>query len=80
MNVFRVFGHEVVIDSDILYEALNVLPEINREILLLHEYLRMSDDEISKKVSMCRSTVRNKRIDALKELRGKLCLSCSQEI
>jgi RNA polymerase sigma factor (sigma-70 family) len=71
-NILKFLDYEINIENEKLFEALNVLPETNKCVILLHACLRMSDQEISKKLNMSRSTVRNRRIDSMEKLRMTL--------
>lgn len=45
-QVFNVLGREVVVNNELIAEALRTLPERKRDIILLAYFLEMSDREI----------------------------------
>lgn len=66
---FRVFGFNILVRNDLLADALDVLSEKKRAILLLSFFMDMSDGEISSLLNVDRSTIfRNKR-NALTEIK-----------
>jgi RNA polymerase sigma factor (sigma-70 family) len=67
--VFNVFGMEVEIMDEKLSEALEMLPEKKRDIILLSYFLDMSDFEIGKLMNLVRSTIYRHRTSILKELK-----------
>ena len=70
---FPVRGEVILIRDDRLAEALNALPQENRDILLMYWFLEMADREIAEYMNMARRTVNTRRQKAyrlLKELMG----------
>ena len=70
---FPVGGEVILIRDDRLAEALNALPQENRDILLMYWFLEMADREIAEYMNMARRTVNTRRQKAyrlLKELMG----------
>ena len=63
----------ILIEDDRLAEALNALPQDNRDIFLMYWFLDMADREIAEHMNMARRTVNTRRQKAyrlLKELMG----------
>ena len=70
---FTVGGDVILIENDYLADALNALPQDNREILLMYWFLEMADREIADRLHLARKTVNNRRLKSyrlLKELMG----------
>ena len=58
---------------DLLADALNALPQDNRDILLMYWFLEMADREIAERMNLARRTINNRRLKSyrlLKELMG----------
>lgn len=63
----------ILIESDLLADALNALPQENRDILLMYWFLEMADREIAERMNLARRTINNRRLKSyrlLKELMG----------
>ena len=72
-TTFPVGGAVILIEDDGLAEALNALPQNNRDIFLMYWFLDMADREIAEYMNMARRTVNTRRQKAyrlLKELMG----------
>ena len=72
-TTFPVGGAVILIEDDRLAEALLGLSQENREIFMMHWFLRMTDEQIAKHMDMARRTVntrRHKAYQLLKELMG----------
>ena len=70
---FPVDGDVILIRDDRLADALSVLPQSFRDILLMYWFLELADREIGEKLSLPRRTVNNRRQQAcglLKKLMG----------
>jgi RNA polymerase sigma factor (sigma-70 family) len=65
---FEALGFSVAIKSEVLAEALKLLPERQREIIMRYYFLGMSDREIGETGDNPRSTVSYQRNAALKKL------------
>ena len=70
--VFEVQGLPVVVNGNLLADALAQLPEGRRDVILLSYFLGLTDREISKKLNVVHQTVSKRRRVALKELREYL--------
>ena len=70
--VFDVQGLPVVVNGNILADALAQLPEGKRDVILLSYFLGMTDREISEKLNIVHQTVSKRRRATLKELREYL--------
>jgi len=66
---FNVFGFDVAIKNELLAEALRLLPEQRRDIILLYYFLGMSDREIGVMLNILHRTISYKRTSSLKKLR-----------
>lgn len=62
-------GHPCVVESEILYKALQSLPEKQRAVLLLDFWRDFTDEEIAKKLEVTIRTVYNLRQRAYKAIR-----------
>lgn len=72
-NTFILGGDVILIENDLLADALNALPQDNRDILLMYWFLELADREIGERLSLSRRTVNNRRQQAyelLKKLMG----------
>ena len=68
-NTFILGGDVILIENDLLADALNALPQDNRDILLMYWFLELADREIGEKLSLSRKTVNNRRQQAYELLR-----------
>ena len=66
---FEVLGYDIKIKDDLLGEALELLPDKKRDIVLMSYYLELSDEEISKVLKVVRSTVFRHRKTALSKIK-----------
>lgn len=71
-QIFNVSGLDVVVLDGSIAEALRILPERKRNIILLSYFLELSDGEIGKMLNLIRSTVQYQRTSTLKELKKLL--------
>ncbi|GAB2023007.1 sigma-70 family RNA polymerase sigma factor [Pseudolactococcus yaeyamensis] len=62
----------VSLSDEDLALALNLLKEENREIILLHYFLSMSDEEIGSRFQKSRTTIQERRSRTIKRLRDIL--------
>ena len=72
-TTFPVGGAVILIEDDRLAEALLGLSQEDREIFMMHWFLRMTDEQIAKYMDKARRTVNTRRHKAyrlLKELMG----------
>ena len=72
-NTFILGGDVILIENDLLADALNALPQENRDILLMYWFLEMADREIAERMNLARRTINNRRLKSyrlLKELMG----------
>ena len=69
---FDVQGLPVVVNGNILADALAQLPKGKRDVILLSYFLDMTDREISEKLNIVHQTVSKRRRTTLKELRKYL--------
>lgn len=68
-KIFDVLGSEVVVSDEDIAGALDRLPKLKRDIVLLSYFLELSDSKIGKRLDLMRSTVQYHRANALRELR-----------
>lgn len=66
---FQVGGYDVQVKDALLAEALNVLTERKREVILLSYFMEMSDADIARKLHLVRSTVHEHRTRSLELLK-----------
>ena len=72
-NTFILGGDVILIENNLLADALNALPQDNRDILLMYWFLEMADREIAERMNLARRTINNRRLKSyrlLKELMG----------
>ena len=72
-HTFILGGDVILIENDLLADALNALPQDNRDILLMYWFLEMADREIAERMNLARRTINNRRLKSyrlLKELMG----------
>ena len=72
-NTFILGGDVILIENDLLADALNALPQDNRDILLMYWFLEMADREIAERMNLARRTINTRRLKSyrlLKELMG----------
>ena len=66
---FRVLGYDVEVKDALIAEALNLLFDKKREVVLLAYFLDMSDTEIAKLLNLRQSTIHYHRTSSLKSLK-----------
>lgn len=66
---FQVLGYDVEVKDTLIAEALKLLSEKKREVVLLAYYLDMSDTEIAKLLNLRQSTIHYHRTSSLKSLK-----------
>ena len=66
---FNVMGYDVAIENELIAQALKVLSQEKRNIILLSHFLDMTDGEIAEKLNLVRRTVQYKRTISLQELK-----------
>ena len=71
-NTFQLGNETFVFKNDLLFEAVRLLQEDKRNIILLFYFLEMTDEEIAQTMKAIRRTINHKRNKALKELKKYL--------
>ena len=66
---FRVLGYDVEVKDALIAEALNLLSDKKREVVLLAYFLDMSDTEIANLLNLRQSTIHYHRTSSLKSLK-----------
>ena len=66
---FSVLGFDIAIKNDLLAEALRLLPEQRRDIILLYYFLGLNDREIAELLNVLYRTISYQRTSSLKKLR-----------
>ena len=66
---FNVLGFDINIKNELLVEALRLLPEQQRDILLLYYFLGMNDREIGELLNVLQRSINYKRTSSLKRLK-----------
>ncbi len=69
---FTVCNKTVIVDNEQLCEALKRLTAAQRELILLHFFLRCTDEQIGKLYGRNRSTIQYRRSVAIKQLRKEM--------
>ena len=66
---FRVMDYDIEVKDSLIAEALQVLSEKKRDVILLSYFMDMSDAEIARKMNLVRCTVREHRVRSLELLK-----------
>ena len=66
---FQVLGYEIEVKDALLVEALQMLSEKKRNVILLSYFLEMNDSEIAREMNRVHSTIREHRLLSLKLLK-----------
>lgn len=66
---FQVLDYDVEVKDMLIAEALKLLPDKKRKVVLLAYYLDMSDTEIAKLLNLRQSTIHYHRTSSLKSLK-----------
>ena len=66
---FQVLGYDVEVKDALIAEALNLLSDKKREVVLLAYFIDMSDTEIAKLLNLRQSTIHYHRTSSLKSLK-----------
>lgn len=69
---FKVLGYDVEVKDALIAEALKLLSEKKRDVVLMSYYLDMSDTEIAKLLNLRQSTIHYHRTSSLKTLKEYL--------
>lgn len=67
--IFQVLGYDVEVKDALIAEALKLLSDKKRDVVLLAYYLDMSDTEIAKLLNLRQSTIHYHRTSSLKSLK-----------
>jgi RNA polymerase sigma factor (sigma-70 family) len=71
-NHFDVLGYHVVVENDLLADALSALPAEQREVVLLSYFLDMNDREIAERLKVVQRTVQYRRTSSIKKMRERM--------
>lgn len=71
-RTFTVLGEKILINDEVLAEAIKQLDEEKRSIILLSYFAGMSDREIGEKTNTIRQTISKRRKNSLKALKKTL--------
>lgn len=66
---FNVLGFDIAVKNELLAEALRLLPDQHRDIILLHYFLGLNDREIAELLNALHRTISYRRTSSLKKLR-----------
>ena len=72
LHTFQALHYSVTVENDRLSEALRLLPDKKRTIILLHYFLGLSDMEISKLTHTRQEQVKKTRQRTLTDLRKNM--------
>lgn len=67
---FRVLGYDIEVKNTLLAEALQMLSERKRDVILLSYFMDMSDAEIGRMLNLVRSTVQEHRKRSLELMKN----------
>ena len=68
-HLFQVLGYDVEVKNELLAEALELLTEKKRDVILLSYFMDMSDAEIAREMNLVRCTIHEHRKRSLELLR-----------
>lgn len=68
-TMFNICNIDIRVTDDKLAQALNLLPEKQRDIMLMYYFLEMSDTEIGNLLNMSRRSSHRNRANSLNEMR-----------
>lgn len=71
-NYFQILDEQIALKNIPLIQALELLDENKREIILLFYFLEMTDQKISELFELPRSTIQHRRSSALKEIKEQM--------
>ena len=77
---FRVQGYDIEVKDALIAEALKLLSEKKREVVLMSYYLDMSDTEIASLLNLRQSTIHYHRTSSLKTLKQYLEAKADEEM
>ncbi|CUX33365.1 sigma factor-like helix-turn-helix DNA-binding protein [Clostridium sp. C105KSO13] len=66
---YKVLGYDIEVRDSLIAEALEILTEKRRNVVLLSYFMDMSDAEIARKMKLVRSTVHEHRRRSLEQLK-----------
>ncbi|MEG0155852.1 MAG: sigma factor-like helix-turn-helix DNA-binding protein [Lachnospiraceae bacterium] len=66
---FRVLDYDIEVKDSLIAEALQILTEKKRNVILLSYFMGMSDAEIAREMSLVRSTIHEHRTRSLEMLK-----------
>jgi len=66
---FSVLGYDIAIKSELLAEAIRLLPDSRRDIILLYYFLGLNDREIADRLNAMHRTISYQRTSSLKLLK-----------
>ncbi len=69
---FKALDFDIAVKDELMAEALSMLPEERRRIILLYYFLGMNDREIAEALNLIRETVQHRRTSSLKQLKQYL--------
>ena len=56
-EIFHIFEYDIEVRDELLYEALNLLSETKRNVILLSFFMELKDVEIAKQLNLVPSTI-----------------------
>jgi len=66
---FSILGYDIAIKSELLAEAIRLLPDSRRDIILLYYFLGLNDREIANRLNAMHRTISYQRTSSLKLLK-----------
>ena len=66
---FQALGYDIEVKDALIAEALQLLTEKKRNVILLSFFLDMTDTEIAKHMNLVRSTIHHHRVSSLQALK-----------
>lgn len=68
-EMFHVFEYDIEVRDELLYEALNLLSETKRNVILLSFFMELKDVEIAKQLNLVPSTIFHHKTSSLQKLK-----------
>lgn len=68
-EMFHIFEYDIEVRDELLYEALNLLLETKRNVILLSFFMELKDVEIAKQLNLVSSTIFHHKTSSLQKLK-----------
>ena len=68
-EMFHIFEYDIEVRDELLYEALKLLSETKRNVILLSFFMELKDVEIAKQLNLVPSTIFHHKTSSLQKLK-----------